>query len=76
MNSISSPGSDTLLPAGSSFQTAATSFVNASQKSTRLAGGYVDTSNGRTLDFTSRVRMNSLGNNWCDAVTQATFGGF
>jgi hypothetical protein len=50
--------------------------VNASQKSTRLAGGYVDTSNGRTLDFTSRVRMNSLGNNWCDAVTQATFGGF
>ena len=76
VNSITSPGLETLLPAGSSFETAATSFAAPAQNSNKLVGGYIDTANGKTLDFTSRIRLNMLGNSWCDAVTQATFGGF
>ena len=75
MNSMSSPGQDTLLPAGSSVQSGPTGFVSPAQRSTKLVGGYFDTANGRTLDFSSRIRMNSLGNSWCDSVTQASFGG-
>lgn len=74
-NSISTPGPDTLLPAGSTINTARTATGNIAGATFRLVGGYVDAGDGRTLDFSARLRVGTLGAIWCSAVTQATLGG-
>lgn len=74
-NSISNPGTDTLLPAGSTISTVRTPTGNIADAAFRQVGGYVDAGDGRTLDFSARLRVGTLGSTWCSSITQATLGG-
>ncbi len=75
LTSLLPPVTDGFAAAGTPLSTLKTSAARANEIAYQSVGGYVDTTDGVTLDFSSRLRVNGLDVSWCHAVTQATLGG-
>ncbi len=69
----SAGGSDT--PASTPINSYSTGYVGPDSSAMRTVGGYMDASNGRSVDVSARLRVNRLGVSGCSAVVTAVFNG-